>query len=157
MAIAAVALTTGDALAAKKRVATSTYYQHPVECLNIELDGSVTLRSYGAGRNRGDALEQARKNAVQAVIFKGVSVAGQSPKMSLPLVLENNGADKYQYFFNNFFKDGGAYKKFISKEDTRGGSNGRKLGDKQVEYSVTIRVMRAELRNYLVENNIIKP
>ena len=35
-----------------------------VECLNVELDGSITVRVTGFGRNRLDAKEQARKNAV---------------------------------------------------------------------------------------------
>ena len=136
---------------------TSTYYNHPVECISVELDGSLTLRVSGNGRNRADALEQARKNAVYTVIFKGVDVRGQNPMMSKPLILEVNAEQKYQYFFNPFFTDGGKYKKFISKEDTRGGSNVRQKGSKQVEYTVTIRVNRSQLKDYLIENNIIKP
>ena len=29
----------------------------PPECMGIELDGSQTLRSYGTGRNKSDAIE----------------------------------------------------------------------------------------------------
>jgi len=135
----------------------STYFIHPVECISVELDGSVTLRVAGKGRNKADAIEQARKNAVYAVIFKGVDVRGQNPMMSKPLILEVNAEQKYQYFFNPFFTDGGKYKRFITKESTRGGTNVRQKGSGQVEYTITICVNRSQLKDYLVENNIIKP
>jgi hypothetical protein len=152
----AVTLSIGAATAQNKGV-TGTYYNHPVECISVELDGSLTLRAAGNGRNRADALEQARKNAVHAVIFKGMDVRGQTPSTSRALVPEVNAEQKYQYFFNPFFADGGKWHEFVSKEDTRAFSNKRQKGSRQVEYTVTIRVDRARLREYLVENSIIKP
>ena len=47
-------------------------YDHEVRCLGRELDGSLTLEAYGKGRNRFDASEQAKKEAVYSVIFKGI-------------------------------------------------------------------------------------
>ena len=32
-----------------------------------------TLRAWGRGKNRTDAIEQAKKNAVRDVLFKGVA------------------------------------------------------------------------------------
>ena len=43
-----------------------------IECMGVELDGSQTLRVWALGRNKVDALEQAKKNAVREVIFKGI-------------------------------------------------------------------------------------
>ena len=48
------------------------FYIIEPECLGVELDGSVTLRSWGTGRNRIDAVDQAKKNAVYHVLFKGI-------------------------------------------------------------------------------------
>ena len=39
------------------------------ECISVEQDGSQTLRVWGKGRNRVDAVEQAKKNAVYEVLF----------------------------------------------------------------------------------------
>ena len=49
---------------------TSAYYEYDAECLGVELDGSQTLRIWGVGRNKKDAVEQAKKNAVRTVLFK---------------------------------------------------------------------------------------
>ena len=54
--------------AAKKSV--SSYHSFESECLGVELDGSETLRAWGRGKNRTDAIEQAKKNAVRDVLFK---------------------------------------------------------------------------------------
>lgn len=127
-----------------------------VECLNVELDGSITVRVSGAGRNRPDAKEQARKNAVYNVIFKGVKVAGKNSTLSRPLIYEVNAEEKYEEFANTFFADGGKYLEFTSMEDRRALSNKKEKGGKQVEWSVTLRVLRPQLRQYLIEQNIIK-
>ena len=110
------------ALALGAMVATScktTYTEIPseyafatfeTECLGTELDGSQTLRSWGKGKDKADAIEQAKKNAVRDVIFKGIN-AGSGECSKKPLILEVNAQEKYEYYFNAFFKDGGAYKK----------------------------------------------
>ena len=40
----------------------SSYHSFESECLGVELDGSETLRAWGRGKNRTDAIEQAKKN-----------------------------------------------------------------------------------------------
>ena len=50
----------------------ATYQKQEIECLGVEGDGSQTLRVTGTGRNKADAVEQAKKDAVSAVIFKGI-------------------------------------------------------------------------------------
>jgi hypothetical protein len=37
-------------------------YTYEVSCLGTELDGSITVESFGMGRNKADASEQAKKN-----------------------------------------------------------------------------------------------
>ena len=39
-------------------------FAQETECISKEMDGSLTLRVWGTGRNRTDALEQAKKQAV---------------------------------------------------------------------------------------------
>lgn len=127
-----------------------------VECLNVELDGSITVRVTGSGRNRLDAKEQARKNAVYNVIFKGVKVEGKNSILSRPLIYEVNAEEKYADFLNRFFSDGGKYLEFTSMDDRRALSNRKEKGGKQVEWSITLRVLRPQLQSYLVEQQLIK-
>ena len=128
-----------------------------IRCMNIELDGSITVRVSGSGRNRLDAKEQARKNAVYNVIFKGVKVEGHTnSEISRPLVFEVNAEEKYADFMYEFFADNGKYLEFTSMDDRRALSNRKISGGKQVEWSITLRVLRPQLRRYLMEQGIIK-
>ncbi len=156
------------ALALGAMVATScktTYTEIPneyafatfeTECLGTELDGSQTLRSWGKGKDKADAIEQAKKNAVRDVIFKGIN-AGSGECSKKPLILEVNAQEKYEYYFNAFFKDGGAYKKYVTAEDENKTSRMRAEHSTQDNYGVLVRVKRAELRQRLIDDNILKP
>ena len=128
------------------------YYTIESECLGSELDGSITLRAWGTGRNRFDAVDQAKKNALREVIFKGIQ-KGSPECNQRPLLPEVNAEMKYEDFFNRFFSDRtDDYKKFCSGKDERLDNKifRRGMGDsKMVTYSVIVRVLRAELKDYL--------
>ncbi len=127
-------------------------YNIEPECLGVEMDGSVTLRVWGTGRNRIDAVDQAKKIAVRDVLFKGIR-KGNPDCNPRPLVPEVNAEMKYEDFFNRFFSDkGGDYKKFVSGRDERLDNKifRKGMGDsKTVTYSVIVRVLRSELKEYL--------
>lgn len=133
----------------------SSYYTSKIECLGTELDGSETLLAWGTGKNKADALEQAKKNAVHAVLFKGI-VDGTGQCNKRPLMLEVNAEVKYQDYFNAFFRDNGEYKKFVSMKDTRKSSIKGEANDNQQKYSIVVRVLRAELKEKLINDNILK-
>ncbi|MFM7016355.1 MAG: hypothetical protein ACKOX3_08510 [Bacteroidota bacterium] len=134
-------------------------YQYKTECIGVELDGSETLRSWGQGRNRVDAIEQAKKNAVRDVLFKGIMDGSKECNMK-PLVPEVNAQDKYENYFNTFFADQGDYKNFVNSKD---GSdlhpevlkNREKLGS-QEEYRIIVRVLRSDLKQKLIQDGILK-
>lgn len=126
------------------------------ECLGIELDGSQTLRAWGKGKNRADALEQAQKNAVYDVIFNGIK-SGSDECNTKPLIFEVNAKEKYQYYFNDFFADGGEYKRYISHADENNTSRMKAKSDSQQNWSIVVRVLRADLRERLINDKIIKP
>ena len=81
--------------------------------MGIEHDGSQTLKAWGNGRNRLDAVEQAKKNAVRDVIFKGITEGNKECNIK-PIIFEVNAEEKYENYFNSFFADGGAFKNFVS-------------------------------------------
>ena len=64
-------------------------FAQETECISKELDGSLTLRVWGTGRNRTDAIEQARKQAVYDVLFKGVT-RGNTDYNMRPIMTEVN-------------------------------------------------------------------
>jgi len=137
----------------------SGYYTYETECLGVELDGSQTLKVWGSGRNRADAIEQAKKNAVRDVLFNGIK-KGKSECNVKPVIFEVNAQEKHEDYFNKFFADGGDFQKFVSPKD---GSKyhvevikDRKKAGSQENYAVTVRILRAELKTKMTEDNILK-
>jgi hypothetical protein len=143
----------------KKATEVSSSYAYTTfetECLGVELDGSQTLRAWGKGKNKSDAIEQAKKNAVRDVIFKGIN-AGSGECNQRPLITEVNAQEKYEQYFNQFFKDGGEYRKFVNMKDEKSTSRLKSTSSSQENYGVVVRVLRSDLRQQLINDNIIIP
>ena len=129
---------------------------YQTECISVEQDGSQTLRVFGKGRNRSDAMEQAKKDAVYDILFKGV-LKGNKGYNLRPIVTEVNARERYQDYFDIFFMDGGEYLKYVSMADKRLGSTKKvKDSDAQVGYLVTVRVLIPDLRQRLRQDGILK-
>jgi len=132
-------------------------YSYETECIGVEGDGSHTVKGWGSGRNREDAVEQAKKNGLSTVLFKGIrSTKGCQAK---PILFDPNIREKKEDYFNAFFADVGPYTEFITGED---GSDmhfsvvkGRKKAGDQVTYGVIIRVQRAKLKDRMIEDGIL--
>ncbi len=132
-------------------------YTYETECMGVEGDGSQTVKGWGSGRNREDAIEQAKKNGLSDVLFKGIrSTKGCNTK---PVLFDPNIREKKEDYFNAFFADQGPYKEFITGED---GSDlhfsvvqGRKKAGDQVTYGVIIRVQRAKLKERMIQDQIL--
>lgn len=133
-------------------------YSYKTECLGVEMDGSQTVKVWGNGRNRWDAIEQAKKNAVKDVLFNGI-YEGKQDCEKRPVVAEVNAQQKYETYFNKFFADDGEYKNFVSLKDERIGqkiSRDRKGSRQSVTHGVVVRVLRAELKQKMIEDGILK-
>jgi len=132
-------------------------YSYETECLGVELDGTQTLRVWGTGRNRVDAVEQAKKNAVREVLFKGILSGRDCEKR--PLVPEVNAERKYETYFNSFFRDDGEYKYFVTSQDERIANRvyrEAKVSTNTVTYPVVVRVLRPQLRERMLQDEILK-
>ncbi len=132
----------------------TAYYTYNTQCLGTELDGSQTLLAWGEGRNRSDAIEQAKKNAVRDVIFKGIH-AGKTECTQVPLVNTPNAQQRYEEYFNIFFADGGEYLKYVSMADQKSGSKDKEAYQYGKKISVTVRVLRFELKRRLQDDGIL--
>jgi hypothetical protein len=142
--------------ATKNNVAAN--YSYKTECLGIELDGSQTVKAWGKGRNRMDATEQAKKNAVRDVLFKGI-VNGKSECSQIPVVAEVNAQMKYEDYFNKFFTDGGEYLNFISLKDERISqklTRDSKRSEDEVVNGIVVLVLRSELKKKMIDDGILK-
>lgn len=133
---------------------TSVFAQE-TECIGKEMDGSLTLRVWGTGRNRTDALEQAKKQAIYDVIFNGITKGNTDYNMR-PIMTEVNARERYQDYFDIFFMDRGEYLKYISMEDKRAGSTRViKRNYRDVTVGVTVRVLVPQLRARLKSDGLL--
>lgn len=139
-------------------VRNSQGFYQPVktQVLRVDGDGTVSVRATGLGRNRYYAIDNARRNALKDCIFKGYDIPSDA-YMSKPLVMSVNAQEKYEQFFNAFFADKGDYEKFVSgglNRDRKLVSNRKQKNDIQAKVTITLRVERAALKEYLKENGI---
>lgn len=118
-------------------------------------DGTITLRTWGAGRNRGEAIEQAKRNALHDVIFKGIKKGPNIGLASKPLVPEVNAEEKYAVYFEPFFSPGGEYKNFVVEEP---GSAERltSQGVSRESYGIIVIVDRDALKQQLLQDGVLK-
>lgn len=141
---------------AQKNIAGN--YSYKTECMGVELDGSQTLKAWGNGRNRSDAVDQAKKNALRDVLFNGITEGKNECNMK-PLIFEVNAQEKYEDYFNKFFADGGEFKNFISLRDERifdKISRDKKKARQSVTHGLIVRVLRTELKEKLITDGILK-
>lgn len=128
-------------------------YGFETECLGVDPDGSQMLRTWGSGTSKTKAIEQAKRNAVEAVIFKGIT-AGTGDCNKRPLVNQPNARERYEDYFNAFFSDGGAYNKYVSLEETRTSRIKSKSSTLEA-WSVVVIIDRTALKARLADDNVI--
>lgn len=145
-------LLVGLGMSSCKSSSTKAFYTFETECMSDELDGSVVLRAWGQGASRTDAMEQAKKKALRAVIFEGIKKGQCTFK---PLLFEVNAEEKYQAYFNNFFGSG-EYAHFVKMDATKMNSGVKAESKTRNSYAVVIRVLRADLEQKLISDNILK-
>lgn len=128
---------------------------YQTECISVEQDGSQTLRVWGKGRNRVDAVEQAKKDAIYEILFTGVRKGNKGERLR-PLVPEVNARERYRDYFDIFFMDRGEYLNYVSMADRRIGSTVKESNSVQVRCCVTVRVLIPELRQRLTRDGILQ-
>jgi hypothetical protein len=130
-----------------KQKKTASYYDVETECLEDKLDGSFVLYAWGKGSNKSEAIDQAKRNVLNDILFNGVRKGCQIN----PLILEVNASTKYRSYAYAFFNK--EYKKYISIEKS---PKSLKKSRQQTSYGIKIRVKVEAIRQKLIQDNIIK-
>jgi hypothetical protein len=127
------------------------------ECLGIELGGFVTLRVWGNGKNAKSSVEQAKRNALRDVLFKGIK-NGSPECNSLPIVINQSIQFSHEEYFDDFFSENGPYKDYADLIDERGVEklNRKKMKNGSTKtFSVIVRVNRRGLKSRLEKDGIL--
>ncbi|MBK6276177.1 MAG: hypothetical protein IPF58_16500 [Saprospirales bacterium] len=105
-------------------------------------------------KNAKVAIEQAKKNAVHGIVFKGFAGSGQICPSQKALAPEVGVEDKHKDYFEKFFKDGGDYMKYVSVSGD-GIPQTIKVG-KEYKIGIIVSVMKDALRKDLEVAGVIK-
>lgn len=130
-------------------------WRYEIEPVNVGVQGTYLVKTWTYSKNPEKAMEQAKKNAVHGIIFRGFAgknrVPGQKP------LADVNAEKKHKEFFKSFFQDGGKYLKFvnISNDGSVAAGDYLKVG-KEYKIGVMVSVNVSELRKDLEDANIIK-
>lgn len=137
----------------EKKMAGYVIGNYEVECMGTGMDGTQLIKVWGYGNKPDDAIYQAKKNAVHAVIFKGIT-GGKPGCMTRPLVTKPGAEVQHADYFNTFFTNGGHYLNFVSQSGD-GSVDRIKVDKKQYKVGVIVAVKHAELRCELETAGII--
>ncbi len=138
---------------AQKNIAA--YYDYKTELIQLERDGSLTVRAWGKGARKKAALDKAAQNALWDVLFTGFQTApGDRPVKAL--VLDKNVQERKQTYFNLFFEANGDYRHFVRSVPKESAHVlGAKKTDAGLNYGVVLQIDRVGLRNKLINDEII--
>ena len=144
------------AQARKKAEKDTRVWRYELEGVGEGKEGTYLVKVWSYSKKPDVAIEQAKKNAIHAIIFQGYSgsgyVSGQPPLSKSP-GLENEKAD----FFDVFFADGGPYLKYVSvsNDGSIAGEDRLKVG-KEYKIGVIVSIRKDLLKKDLQDQGIIQ-
>lgn len=134
---------------------SQAYYDAPSQLLSANYDGSYVIRVQVRARNAAIAFTDGQRKAVQEVIFDGVKAGSNGISDLKPLCFDKNAREKYEDYWNAFFQDNGEWTNYASLKDKRTTTTRYQRDGRQMIETVTVTVMRAELKQKLQEDGII--
>ncbi len=123
------------------------------ECLDVG-DGFLELKIWSSDKKDGYKLEQARKDAVHAILFSGIPDNNQCTRQ-LPLLSKPEYQDKFTSIEKEFFAAKGKWSVYTNSSETN--MIVPESGSKRNWKIYKVNVSRNELRKYLEEMKIIPP
>jgi len=144
--------------AQKKADEDTKNWRYEVQCVNVSSDGSYIIKIFSYSKNKNIAIEQSKKNAVHAVIFRGIPQNEVGCVRQPPLARHPNLKEINRDFFESFFSEDGSYKKFVTltTDGAIAAEDRLKVGKKEYKIGLIVSVDIAGLRRQLEAAGIIK-
>lgn len=137
----------------------NTWGNYEVTTISVGQNGTKNLKVWGFGKKVDKAIEQAKKNAVHACLFRGCP--GAQTARATPAIFANQGkgqvaAENFEYFYD-FFEENGDYIQFVNMT-TDGVPSGQDRREVKGGYKVAInvQVMYDNLREKMKQDGILK-
>lgn len=131
-------------------------WRYEIECAGIGSEGTYLVKVWSYSKNGNVAIEQAKKNAVHGVIFKGFT-GGQGCGTQRAMASTPNIETEKQDFFKLFFADQGNYMKYVNvSSDGNIAAKDRMRVGKEYKIGVIVSVMKDALRKDLEAAGVIR-
>lgn len=129
-------------------------YNYKTECIDNKLNGIIVLKAWGKGINKKEAISQAKKNALEALLFQGI-LDGKPNCDTKPLVTEVNAYERNQAYFDAFFSEKGDYLNFIDSDTSK--KNAVIIpSENKITIGIVVTVLQSKLKEKMVQDQIIK-
>jgi hypothetical protein len=140
----------------KKADKETAEWRYEIEAVGTGTQGTYQIKVWTYSKNVETAIEQAKKNAVHGIIFKGFPdkdrVKGQKSLAQSP-----NLEQEKEIFFKEFFRNGGKYQKFVTLSNNGAIAPGDRIQiGKEYKIGVVVSVNVAGLRKDLEDAGILK-
>ncbi len=138
----------------KKDTEEFTIGNYEVQFVRTGLEGTTLFKIFSYGKNYETALENAKPDAIKAVIFKGIPGSDSAR----PMVREYDLSRSQRDFFTEFF-DNKYYLNFVTISGDGSVDPGDVIRISRNEYKVgvVVSVHKNDLRKYLEQAGIINP
>jgi hypothetical protein len=144
--------------AQKKADNDTKLWRYEVQCEGVGNEGTKLIKVFSYSKKPDVAIEQAKKNAVHAMIFQGFNGnSGVGCPTQKPLTNNPGLEQEKKEFFDSFFADGGKYMKFVSVSgDGSIAVEDRMKVGKEYKVGVIVSVMYDLLRKDLEAAGIVR-
>lgn len=124
-------------------------WRYEVQELNqTTKQGTVTFKIWSYSKKENIALLQAPKNAIHAILFKGYGV--------YPPMVSPAAAIEHKAFFDDFFKEGGGYRRFVQATNNGAPLPGDRIQvGKEWKVGIVVIISEMQLRKYLEQQGVI--
>ena len=142
----------------KKKVDQDTEsWRYEIEAVKEGTMNTYLIKVWSYSNNPEVAIEQAKKNAVHGIIFRGISGTG-GVQSKPPLTSDTNLEQEQAGFFDSYFSEGGKYMKFVNLTNDGSVAAGDRLKIDKNTYKigVLVSVNVSALRKDLEEAGIIR-
>jgi len=139
-------------LVAQSTASDFSSMNYEVQFIATGVDGTILFKIFSYGKNEDQAIQNAKSDALKAVMFKGIP----GSDLVSPMVRDLSAIETHKDFFQTFFKTE-QYLQYvsISGDGTIDGEDRLKVG-KRYKIGVVVSVQKANLRKFLETAGIIK-
>ncbi len=146
-------------IACKSKIETvSGYYDYKTECVSVDRNGFQTVKAWGIGLNEKEAILNARRRAVDDILFQGIR-GGNSSCDIRPIISNPNKRRDNVNYFNQFFAPKGLFEQYAGLPDEnwlRRKLKINKKNDGKLAYEIIIEVDVMGLRSQMKRDNLIQ-